>query len=60
MKEIGRWYDVDVEFEGNKFSTAGYSAIISRNLPVSNILDALVQMGGVHFDIQGKKIKVLP
>lgn len=60
MKQIGRWYDVDVEFEGNKFSTAGYSAIISRNLPVSNILDALEQMGGVHFEIQAKKIKVLP
>ncbi len=60
MKQIGRWYDVDVEFEGNRFSTAGYSAIISRNLPVSNILDALEQMGGVHFDIEGKKIKVLP
>ena len=59
MKQIARWYDVDVEFEGNQ-STMGYNCLLPRNIPVSKILDVLVETGGVHFDIEGKKIKVLP
>jgi len=59
MKQIARWYDVDVEFEGNQ-STMGYNCLLPRNIPVSKILDVLVETGGVHFEIEGKKIKVLP
>jgi transmembrane sensor len=59
MKQIARWYDVDVEFVGNQ-STMGYNCLLPRNIPVSKILDVLVETGGVHFEIDGKKIKVLP
>jgi transmembrane sensor len=59
MKEIERWYDVDVEFAGNQ-SNVGYTGILPRNIPVSKILDVLVETGGVHFEIEGKRIKVLP
>jgi ferric-dicitrate binding protein FerR (iron transport regulator) len=59
MKQISRWYDVEVEFAGNQSNT-GYNCILPRNLPVSKILEVLVETGGVHFEIEGKKIKVLP
>lgn len=58
MKQIGRWYDVSVEYRGavpdNRFG--GY---ISRNSHLSQVLKML-ELSGVRFSIEEKKIIVLP
>jgi ferric-dicitrate binding protein FerR (iron transport regulator) len=59
MRQISRWYNVDVEFEGN-VSTEGYSCALAKNTTLSILLDALEDTGVAHFKIEGKKIKVLP
>jgi hypothetical protein len=54
MKQIERWYDVDVIYEDKIPQT--FSGTIPSNVNVSNIFKILETTGSVHFRIEGKKI----
>jgi len=56
MRQIARWYDVDIEFKG-KLPPDLYRGKISRNVNVSEVLKIL-QLSGVNFTIEGRKIIV--
>lgn len=58
MKQISRWYDVDVEFRGKVDKK--FEGSVSRNISASNIFKILEATGGVNFIIDGKKIVVSP
>jgi len=58
MKQISRWYDVEVRFEG-KITGDGFSGKISRNVPLSKVLQIL-ELNGVHFNVTGRQITVMP
>ena len=58
MRKIARWYDIDVEFQGNIPETL-FAGKISRNSNVSTVLKVLAE-GGIHFKIENKKIIVSP
>ena len=58
MQQISRWYDVDVVYAGDVKET--FFVKMSRNTNVSNVFKILETTGGVHFDIDGKKITVRP
>ena len=58
MRQISRWYDVEVEYRGNITGHIGGS--ISRNVNVSQVLKMLEKTGGVKFKIEGNKITVMP
>jgi len=58
MMQISRWYDVEVVYPGNK-PDIHLSGIISRNVNVSSVLKML-EISGVKFKVEGKKITVLP
>jgi hypothetical protein len=49
---------VDVVFDA-KVSDDGFSGKVSRNVPLSKLLNVLEQYD-IHFKIEGKKITVLP
>lgn len=58
MRQISRWYDVDVAFE--KGIPAGHiTGEVPRNTMLSNVLEVL-QTSGVHFHVEGKTIYVTP
>jgi ferric-dicitrate binding protein FerR (iron transport regulator) len=57
LKEFGRWYDIDVIYEGN-ISNEKYFTIISRNTSLSDVLKSL-QANNIHFRIEGKKLYVV-
>jgi ferric-dicitrate binding protein FerR (iron transport regulator) len=57
MRQIARWYDVDVVFN-NKHPSEQFFGRISRNLPMSDIL-RLLEENGLHFRVDGKKVVVL-
>jgi transmembrane sensor len=59
MKQISRWYNVEVTFAG-KPTQEGFTATIPRNVPVSKVLRYLELTTLVHFKIDGNKITVLP
>jgi transmembrane sensor len=58
MRQIARWYDVDVAYQG-KVAPKTFKGEISRNVPASKVLQMLEYLG-VHFKIEGKKIVVMP
>jgi hypothetical protein len=60
MRDVGRWYDVDVRFEGKKPTYGFVARKISRDEPVSELLKLLELTGYVHFRIEGRTITVMP
>lgn len=58
MRNLARWYNVEFEIDKNvpeKFFTGE----ISRQLKASEAL-SIIEFAGIHWKIEGKKIKVLP
>ncbi|MBK6949895.1 MAG: FecR domain-containing protein [Haliscomenobacter sp.] len=58
MRQISRWYDVDVEFEG-KIDPRSFSGIVNRNNKVSEVLK-IMENAGVRFRIEKDRIVVIP
>jgi transmembrane sensor len=58
MRQVSRWYDVEVEFRGN-ITDDGFTGKVPRNVPLSKLLNVLEQYD-LRFKIEGKKIIVLP
>ena len=59
MRQISRWYDVDISFEGN-IPDKNFTGQISRNNNLSQVLKMLELTKEAHFKITGKKIAVMP
>lgn len=57
MRQIARWYAVEVEFEDDLRSREFVGAI-SRKENAAEVLKMLELTGGIRFEIQGQKIKV--
>jgi ferric-dicitrate binding protein FerR (iron transport regulator) len=57
MRQISRWYDVDVRYEV-KTNNETYGGRISRNLNLSNILKML-ETYGVHYRLENKMLVVV-
>ena len=58
MRQLSRWYDVEVEYK--KEINDLFYAEISRNTNLSDALRTLELTGKVKFEINGKKIIVMP
>ncbi|HEY9257440.1 FecR family protein [Chitinophaga sp.] len=57
MRQVSRWYDVDIAYEG-KVPDIVFGGGIDKNLPLSRILSALGKYG-IRFETDGRKINVL-
>ncbi|MGV3684665.1 MAG: FecR family protein [Daejeonella sp.] len=58
MRQLGRWYDVSVEYRG-KIPHTKFGGYISRDSKLSQVIKML-ELSGVKFSVQEKKIIVLP
>ena len=58
MRQLARWYDVDVQYEGK--ADKHFRGTIPRSSNVSEVFKMLELTGEVHFSIDGKKIIVKP
>jgi transmembrane sensor len=56
MRQMARWYDVEVIYRER--IKDHYTVDISRNVPASQLFKFIEMSGGVHFEIEGKKIIV--
>jgi len=59
MRDIGRWYDVDVHFKGVD-KQLRFGGMVSRYANVSEVLRRLELTGQVHFKIEERGIVVKP
>lgn len=58
MRQIGRWYDAEIAYEGN-ISDREFGGKIERGSDITEVLKIL-ELSKVHFRIEGKKIIVTP
>jgi transmembrane sensor len=59
MRQISRWYDVDIVWEG-KPTSEKFGGRISKSLPLSSILQLLESNGVTDFRLEGNKLLVKP
>jgi hypothetical protein len=57
MNKIGRWYDLDIEFEGN-LRNRRFEGTISRMENLNSLVKALELTGVASFKLEGRKIVV--
>lgn len=58
MREMGRWYDIDVRYEG-PLPTEKFNGRISRSKNISKVLSALEATKTVHFKVEGRRVTVM-
>jgi hypothetical protein len=56
MRQLSRWYDIDVYFLG-EVPTGRYNGSIRRQAPLSKVLEIL-KLAGVQFKLENKKLMV--
>lgn len=57
MRQISRWYAVEIEYEGNVGEKI-FAGAISRKESAAEVLKYLELTGGIRFETEGSKIKV--
>jgi hypothetical protein len=58
MRQIGRWYDVEIAYEGISPGEPFSVLNVPRNQSASNMLTMLEMTGRIKFKVEGKKITV--
>ncbi len=58
MKQISRWYNVEVEYRGN-MANKNFGGIYSKNKDINELLKGLELTGLIHFKIEGRRIIVM-
>ena len=59
MRQISRWYDVDIRFETAKYDSTRFGGGLSRKLNLSYTL-RLLETNGIHIKTEAKKIIIIP
>ncbi len=58
MRQVARWYDLEVVYEGKKTGDT-FGGGITRSASLNQVLEIL-QSSKVHFRLEGRKLMVLP
>lgn len=58
MRQISRWYDVEIIYKGNIDQTR-LGGSISRSKDIQEVLDVL-KLTGIHFNLKGRRIMIKP
>lgn len=59
MKQVARWYDVDVVFKNEELKRQAFKGTISRFKKISQLLEVLESTGSVHFKMEGRRITAM-
>jgi ferric-dicitrate binding protein FerR (iron transport regulator) len=58
MRQISRWYDVEVEYRGEV--ACHFGGTISRDVNISKVFNVLEQTGSVRFSMENNRVIVMP
>lgn len=58
MKQVARWYDVDIEFVGD-LSDREFGGTVSRYKNITELLDNMQLTKTIHYKIEGKKVLIM-
>lgn len=57
MRELARWYNIEVSYQG-KVTETGFYIRIARSKNISQVLKMLERTNKVHFKIEGRRVTV--
>lgn len=58
MKDLERWYDIDVDYEKEKLKELRFTGILDRSAPANTLLDYFQRTRSVSFDILERRVYV--
>ncbi|WP_343306197.1 FecR domain-containing protein [Chitinophaga niabensis] len=58
MRQLVRWYDIEVVYEKGMVPDIHFSGIISKNSSVEQVIAMLNASGNLHMEVQGRKVLV--
>ena len=60
MKQVSRWYDVEVEFKGKEMNNKQFGGTFYRSKGIAELLSHLEQLdNNIHFKIIGRRIEIM-
>jgi transmembrane sensor len=59
MRQLARWYDVEVAYEGN-LGSLKFGGMVSRSKSIAQTLRILELTGNVRFKVAGRRVTVMP
>jgi len=59
MRKLARWYNVDIQFQGQIDQTTTFSGVVSKYDQISKVLTLMEKSEGLHFKIEGRTVTVL-
>lgn len=60
MRQIARWYDVDVQYQQGDIKGERFSGIVPRSANLASVLNIMQSTGAIHFQIKQRRIIVMP
>ncbi|SDM37699.1 FecR family protein [Pedobacter antarcticus] len=58
MRQISRWYDVDIIYQGELTDEKFYGTI-SRSKNIKQVLNVLEKTKSVHFKVEGRRVLIM-
>lgn len=59
MKQVGRWYDVDVEYSDDDVKKNEFGGTISKYKNINELLDVMVLTRSIHYKIEGRRVIIM-
>ncbi|NHA07441.1 DUF4974 domain-containing protein [Mucilaginibacter sp. HC2] len=59
MKQVGRWYDVDVEYSDDDAKKNEFGGTISKYKNINELLDVMVLTRSIHYKIEGRRVIIM-
>lgn len=59
MRQLKRWYDIDVIYLDEKVKTYKFWGTIDRNMDLDKVLAIVAKVSNVTFEVQGKTVSVM-
>ncbi|MFS2185336.1 FecR family protein [Mucilaginibacter sp. Mucisp84] len=59
MKQVSRWYDVDVEYQDAQVQENEFGGTISKYKDIKELLDNIKFTGSIHYKIEGRRVIIM-
>lgn len=59
MKQVSRWYDVDIEYQDENVKNNEFGGAISRYKSITELLDNMQLTRSIHYKIEGRRVIIM-
>ncbi len=59
MKQVARWYDVDVEYRDDDVKNNEFGGTISKYKNITELLDVMSLTRSIHYKIEGRRVIIM-